>query len=103
VEFRSYDINSILKTAKYLLVVEDRIPPAFFVDNRAVFQNIISFYRALLRWKNEGYLSVEMVVPPDPPANVNQPFVQYYIWMFRLYHALLIRPSMKLVNNDLVF
>ena len=102
-EFRSYDINSLLKTARYLMIVEDRIPPGFFADNRPVFRNIITFYRDLLHWKKEGYRSVEMVVPPDPPASVNQPFVKYYIWLFRLYHALSIRPSMKLVNNDLIF
>jgi len=100
---RSYDINKLLKTAKYLVEVEDRIPPGFFVNRRLLFENIIDFYRALLRWKNQGYLSVEIIVPPDPPANVNQPFVQYYIWIYRLSNMLAIQPSMKIVNTDLVF
>jgi hypothetical protein len=102
-EIRAYDINKLIKTAKYLIEVEDRIPPGLFAYRRVIFENVIDFYRALLRWKKQGYLSVEIIVPPDPPANVNQPFVKYYLWIYRLSNMLAIQPSMKVVNNDLVF
>lgn len=100
---RAYDINALIKTARYLILVEDRIPPGFFASRRLIFESIIDFYRTLLRWKNAGYSSVEMVVPPDPPANVNQPFVQYYLWLYRLSHLLAIQPSYAIVSSDIKF
>ena len=100
---RAYDIKALLKTAKYLIEVEDRIPPGFFAGRRLIFENIIDFYRTLLKWKNAGYNSVEMVYAPDPPASANQPFVQYYIWLHRLSTMLAVQPSMNVVQSKLKF
>lgn len=102
-ELRAYDITNLLKTAKYLIEVEDRIPPGFFASRRYIFEDVVSFYRTLLRWKNSGYRSVEIICPPDPPASVNQPFVQYYIWLYRLANMVAIQPSMAVVSSDLKF
>lgn len=80
-----YPIDSLLKTANYLIRVEDRmLPVAFFVEPRYSFRGIIGFLGRIRQWKAEGYTHVLMVHGADPTVSIHQPFGRYYVWEHRL-------------------
>jgi len=91
-----YEINSLLKTANYLMKVEDRmLPVAFFAGPRYSFKTIIGFLRQLRKWKAQGYSHVLMAHGADPIVSIHQPFGRYYVWEHRLKTMRHIEPISK--------
>jgi hypothetical protein len=93
---QTYDINSVLKAANYLVRVEDRmLPAAFFAEPRYGFRTIIGLLTKVRQWKNQGYTRVRMVHKPDAKVSVHQPFGRYYVWEWRLKTLKDIEPINK--------
>jgi hypothetical protein len=88
-----YGIDSLLKTASYLMKVEGRIPVAFFAEPRYGFKTIIGFLLQLRKWKAQGYSHVLMAHGADPLVSIHQPFGKYYIWKHRLKTMRHIEPT----------
>lgn len=80
----TFPIDELLSTAKYLVQIEDRIPPGFFIGHRVHFENAIKFYLQLKEWKARGIKGVQLIYEPNAKRSMHEPYRQYYIWMERL-------------------
>lgn len=87
-----FELGTLFKTAKYLVEVEDGINPAFFINGRPSFEDIIAFYRVVLKLMNQGYKKVKLTWEFEPKLNIYQPFYQYYLWEARLKSLVAITP-----------
>lgn len=88
----TFDLETLLKTARYLVKVEDGILPGFFLNNRPNFEDMIAFYRTLLKLQEQGYKKVRLKWKFEPELNIYQPFYQYYLWQTRLQSLESITP-----------
>lgn len=88
----TYDIATLHRVAKYLVQIEDRVPVAFFIDDRALFNNVINFYRQISKWQKEGYTKVALTHYPDIKVNIYQPYWDYYLWTARLQNTVKVEP-----------
>ena len=99
---KTYDIDSALKAANYLVGVEDRmLPVAFFAEPRFGFRRVIDLLTRLREWKRQGYTQIVMVHKPDPQVGFNQPFGRYYIWEYRLKTLKQLEPINRRVPGNL--
>lgn len=87
-----YTIEELLKTSKYLLNVEDKIPPGMFVGGRDTLKLLVDFNLLLTKFKKNGAKLVMMSYDSDMPKSVHEPFVKYYIWIHRLRTMTEIKP-----------
>lgn len=98
----SYDIDSVLKAANYLVGVEDRmLPVAFFAEPRFGFRRVIDLLTHVREWKKQGYTRILMIHKPDPQVGFNQPFGRYYVWEHRLKTLKDIEPLDRRVPGNL--
>jgi hypothetical protein len=79
-----YPIDVLLQKAKHLVLVYDRIPPAFLVGAHGQFVRAVEVYRRVMGWKEDGVKLVKLKFGPDPVIGFNQPYGDFYIWMSRL-------------------
>ena len=92
VEVAVFPIDLLLEKAKYLIEIEDRIPPGFFIDRRLIFEKAIQFFLGLKKWKAEGVTNVQMIYEANTPRSIHDPFREYYIWIERLHSLKTIIP-----------
>lgn len=79
-----YPIDLLLKKAKHVVMVYDRIPPGFMTGYGSHFTRAVQQYRLLMDWKDKGISLVKITYGPDPVVGFNQPYSEFYIWMSRL-------------------
>lgn len=79
-----FPIDDLLAKAKYLVEIEDRIPPGFFIGHREMFERAIKFYLQTKEWKDRGVKFAQLTYEPNTKRSPHEPYREYYIWMERL-------------------
>lgn len=82
-----YPMEQILKIAKGVLSVNDRIPPQFFAGPNVGLIKSVGLYRQLLRWRDEGVKYVKLTYDSDVKVGFNEPYSDYYLWSNRFYNG----------------
>jgi len=78
------DLDSVLKEAKHVLLVNDRIPPGFYAGPNVGLVNSVHLYRQLLRWRDDGVTHLQIETPGHLVASFNDPWYKYYTYTFKL-------------------
>lgn len=77
-------LASVLKNAKHVLMVNDRIPPGLFAEPNVGLINSVGAYRQLLRWRDAGVTHLQIDYPRDIKVSYNDPWGKYYYYTNKL-------------------